>query len=166
MLSKSTGTRKTRSARPSRSILTFLLRSSSGLSAFFEAVPLPSLPILALAAGSSSFVLLLALHLDLVAFGGEGVLDVLAQGEAVDAGLAVGGEVELDRADLRLEHVVGEVVEVVALGVEGRLVLVEELAGDPGDLALRDGSTGRASGSRWGRRASRRARSSRATRSR
>src|SRR5205085_1596514 len=73
----------------------------------------------------------------LVALGGERVLDVLAQGDRVDVGLAVEGVVELDGRNLRRELAVAQVVEVIARGVPRGVLRVEEADGDGVQLIVR-----------------------------
>ena len=76
-------------------------------------------------------VVVIAGHLHLVALGRQRMLDVPAQGQCVDAGLAIDQVVPLERAELRRELPVGQVVEVVAVRIPRRVPLVEELVRDP-----------------------------------
>ena len=70
-------------------------------------------------------------HLHLVALRRQRVLHVLPQRQGVDAGLPVDQVVPLERAELRRELPVRQVVEVVAVRIPGRVPLVEELVRDP-----------------------------------
>ena len=72
----------------------------------------------------------------LVALEGKRVLHVLAKSKRKDAPRAVRGEVELGAGDLRMELVVGQEIQAIALRVPGRSAFVERAAGHLAELVL------------------------------
>ena len=75
------------------------------------------------------FALVLA-HRDLVTLGSERVLDIVTQGQGKDGCLAIGGEVPLDRRDLRGVGAIPEVVKILPVWIPDRLDLVEHVGRD------------------------------------
>ena len=73
-------------------------------------------------------VVVLLLNRHLVALRRQRMGHVLPQGQRVDAGLAVNEVVPLERPELGRERAVRQVVEVLAIGVPGRVLLVEQVA--------------------------------------
>ena len=74
---------------------------------------------------SSALARILFMDSDLVAFGREWILDVLAKCDREDVGGAIGGEIELRLRKLRMEFVIGHEIEVIAFWIPGRGGLVE-----------------------------------------
>src|SRR5216683_647555 len=93
--SASTGTRVTRSERPSKSILMY-----SFFLLVFLFVFLVLVGVLGLVGAGFAFLG----YGDFVAFGRKGIFGVFAQGERVEGVPAIGGVIELNVAELRIER--------------------------------------------------------------